>query len=175
MNCNFKVDAVLSFHGIPIFLTNDSVSFLTSKVGAEVSVFGILLLLVGLVVAWILSAFFIWIAAKIVTGKRATFGRALLAALLGPIVFEIFYFIFAVGLFFLIGPVLGNFIAIIISILVLSALYGSIFRTGILGGFLIAILVVVVTFVIIFIVGLILGISMVSYHALILTAPIYNL
>ena len=168
---------MLSFHGISIFFTGISVSFLASKIGDDVaSVFGILLLLVGFVLAWIVSAFFIWVAAKIVTGKRATFGRALLAALLGPIVFGIFYFIFAVGLSFLIGLVLGSFIAIIISILVLSALYGSIFRTGILRGFLIAILVVIVTFVIIFIfVVLLFGISTVSSHALILTAPIYNL
>ena len=165
-----------ALQGTLIFLANFVPLFLSSKLGAVVSIAGILILLVGFILAWIVSAFFVWVAAKIVTGKRATFGRALLAALLGPIVFEIFYFIFAVGLSVVIGPALGSFIAIIISILVLSALYGSIFRTGILRGFLIAILVVIVTFVITFIfVVLLFGIATFSSHALILTAPIYAL
>jgi len=121
--------------------------------------------IIAFIVSWFISAFFIWIAAKIVTGKRATFGRALVAALLGPVVFFIFYAIFAIGLSFLIGIVLANLIAILISIFVLSWFYGSIFRTSILGGFLIAVLVVVVTFIIGFLVTLILGVSLIGFHS----------
>lgn len=49
-------------------------------------------LIVVLVVAWILASFPIYVAGKIISGKDTSFGSAMIAALIGPVV-TLFFFI----------------------------------------------------------------------------------
>lgn len=101
----------------------------------------VLLILIGLVVA----ALPIYLAARVVS-KKATFGRALLAALLGPVIF--FGVLFLVGTLTLIVFAFLLPLAVIVALAFLVYFYAVIFDTSFLGGFAIAIIAVLISFII---------------------------
>ncbi|BDB99234.1 hypothetical protein [Saccharolobus caldissimus] len=102
------------------------------------------------IIAWIIISIPTWIAAKIITPSTANFGRAMLATLVGIIVFVIFELLFSI-----ISPIIG----IIMGFIAFIGVYKVIFNTGWIQAFGIAILAVIVTFIIAFILGL-LGITL---------------
>lgn len=106
-----------------------------------------LTVIIGLIVAWIVVSIPLYLAAKVVAGKHATFGRALLASLVGPIVEYLFLFVFILFLTPFIG-VLAIPISLIISIIILIYVYASIFHTSWLGGLGIAIISFIISFII---------------------------
>lgn len=107
------------------------------------SVIGIVL---TIIIAWIIISIPIYLAGKIISGKRTTFGKAMLAAIVAPVVTLFFFFIVTAGLALFLGP-FSVLVGAIIAILILSYIYGSIFDTSLLGGFGIAILGTVITYV----------------------------
>ncbi|WMT44275.1 MAG: hypothetical protein RE469_08720 [Cuniculiplasma divulgatum] len=104
-------------------------------------------LIVVLVVAWILASFPIYVAGKIISGKDTSFGSAMIAALIGPVV-TLFFFIVITAVLspFLLG--FAGVIGAIFAIFALSYLYGALFRTHLLGGFAIAVLSLIITFIV---------------------------
>lgn len=117
-----------------------------------------LLVLAAAVAAWIITSIPLYLAAKIIAGKKGTFLRAMLASLLGPIFIVITLFIFSILLF----PVLLVFsvpVALILALIVLSWVYGAIFDTGIGGGFLIALIAFFINLILLFVFGAIFGTS----------------
>jgi hypothetical protein len=111
-------------------------------------------LVVILVIAWIVTSFPIYVAGKIISGKNTTFGSAMIAALIGPVV-TLFFFIVVTAV---LSPFLLGFAAVlgaIFAILALSYLFGALFRTHLLGGFAIAVLSLVITFIVFAIVSFI--------------------
>ncbi len=111
-------------------------------------------LVVVLVIAWILASFPIYVAGKIISGKDTTFGSAMLAALIGPVV-TLFFFIVITAV---LSPFLLGFAAVlgaVFAIFALSYLYGALFKTHLLGGFAIAVLSLVITFIVFAIVSFI--------------------
>lgn len=87
----------------------------------------------------------IYIAAKVVS-KKASFGRALVAALLGPFVF---FVVFAViGTLTLLTFAVLLPLAFVIALIVLIYFYAEIFGTSFLGGLLISIIAVIISFII---------------------------
>ena len=46
-------------------------------------------ILLGLIIMWIIVSIPVFISAKLIVGRRASFGEALLATLVGPLVFGI--------------------------------------------------------------------------------------
>jgi hypothetical protein len=99
----------------------------------------VLVTVIGLIILWIIVSIPVWLAGKAVTGGKATFGDAMIATLVGPIVYAITLFI--VG--YLLGAVIGSTAYVIALILALIAwiwVYKASFRTGWLGGIAIAIL-----------------------------------
>jgi hypothetical protein len=99
----------------------------------------VLVTIIGLIILWIIVSIPVWLAGKAVTGGKATFGDAMIATLVGPIVYAITLFI--VG--YLLGAVIGSTAYVIALILALIAwiwVYKASFRTGWLGGIAIAIL-----------------------------------
>lgn len=128
---------------------------------------GIIGLVLVFVVAWLVASFPLYIAGRVISGRRATFGEAMVAAVIGPLV-TIFFFIVVSALLF---PFLLGFaylIGFIVAIGALSYIFGALFRTSTLGGFgiaLISFIFTVVIFVIIsFFVILLTGQPVVSVH-----------
>lgn len=114
----------------------------TSLVGAAIAI----------LVAWVVISIPLYFAAKIISGRHATFLKALLASLIAPffvfVVFTIFFVLFSV-----LTPFISIPIALIFSILALSYIYGVIFNTSLAGGFAIAILAFVLSFIIFAVLG----------------------
>lgn len=103
--------------------------------------------IVGLIVAWIILSIPVYLAARVISGKKATFGKAMLASLIAPVVELIFLFIFILVLTPFVGPV-SIPVAIVISLILLIWVYASIFDTSWLGGLGIAIISVVISVII---------------------------
>lgn len=103
---------------------------------------------IGLFVAWIVISVPLYLAAKVVAGKKATFGKALIASLIGPIVEYLFLFVFILFLTPFIGLVAIP-ISLIIAVIILIYVYASIFNTSWLGGLGIAIIAFIISFIVI--------------------------
>jgi hypothetical protein len=116
----------------------------------------ILEIAIALLVAWIIISIPAWIAGKIVTKGKATFGKAMLATLLGPIV----YIAVLVVLELLLGGLLGSTGYIIgfgLAFVAWVWVYKVVFKTGWLGGLAIAILALIVFVIMLVIIVVLLG------------------
>ena len=104
--------------------------------------------LLGLLVLWVLlSAFFIWIGAKMAFIQKASFGRAIMAALacgMGS-------FLLSGILLFLppIGPILGQVIGIMLSLFIIKAIFETSFGKAFLA-WMFQIFAVIIAFVVCF-------------------------
>jgi len=118
---------------------------------------GILVTIVGLIILWIIVSIPVWLAGKVATGGKATFGEAMLATLAGPIVYIIVTFLVD-----FLGAVIGSIAFVFGFILALIAwiwVFKASFRTGWLQAILIAILAWVIFIVLSIVVGSLFGIS----------------
>ena len=105
--------------------------------------------IVAFVVSWIATAFALYIAGRAVAGKEATFGEALLIALVGPILVGIAAAIAST----LFGPVLGIILALVAWLWVIKSVFG----VGWGAAFAIAVLAVITFLVVLVLVGFLLG------------------
>jgi hypothetical protein len=123
---------------------------------------GLLILLIGLIILWVIISIPVYLAGKAVTGGKATFGEAMVATLLGGIV----YVIVLVGVTFflgaLIGPTAGLF-AVILAFIAWLGIYKSSFETSWLGALAIAILAVVIVFVLNVVLVALFGVSIPTF------------
>ncbi len=103
----------------------------------------IALVIIGIVVVTLP----IYLAAKVVA-KKASFGRAIIAAFLGPVLFYIVFVLIGSLTALAFGFLLP--LAFIIALIFLIYFYSVIFDTSFLGGLLIAIIAVLITVVIMF-------------------------
>ncbi|MFQ5997934.1 MAG: hypothetical protein ACE5KO_01360 [Candidatus Bathyarchaeia archaeon] len=115
----------------------------------------------GLLLLWIVATIPVWIAAKVVTGGRANFGRALIATLVGPIVYG-FVLLIALPIMIAVGGPLAVSVAAFFAFIALLAVYKSVFSTGWLGSFAIAVLAVIILLSLVFLVGGVLGFTPLS-------------
>lgn len=102
----------------------------------------VLSLLALIIIGIIIATIPIYAAGKLVS-KKATFGRALLAALLGPFVFTVVFVV--VGtltalIFIILLP-----LAFLVALVFLFYFYAVIFETSLLGGFVIAVVAVIIS------------------------------
>ena len=107
--------------------------------GVTITLSGLLVTLVALIILWIVVSIPVWLAGKVATGGKATFGDALLATLAGPIVYFIVSFLVGFFLSAIIGStafVFGYILALIAWIWVFKAS----FQTSWLQAILIALL-----------------------------------
>lgn len=105
--------------------------------------------LVSFLVSLVALAFVLYIAGKMVVGKRATFGKALAIAFLGTVIG------FLISLFI---PLIGWLIALLVWLYLIKSYYS----TGWLSAFGIAILAVIVAIVVGIILGLIFGVTIIG-------------
>jgi len=113
--------------------------------------------IIGLIILWIIVSIPVWLAGKAVSGGKATFGDAMIATLVGPIVYAITLFIVGYAL----GAVIGSsayIIALILALLAWIWVYKASFRTGWLGGIAIAILAWIIFIAISIIFGALFGV-----------------
>lgn len=80
------------------------ISVFSTLFPSGVTILDIVAIAVALFVVWIIVSIPAWIAGKAVTGGKATFGEAMLATLLGPIV----YIIVLIAVDLLLGGLLGS-------------------------------------------------------------------
>jgi hypothetical protein len=124
----------------------------------EVTITNLVITIISFIILWIIVSIPVWIAAKALTGGRASFGSALLATLAGPIV----YFIVTWLVDFFLGAVIGASAYIFGWILALLAwiwVYKASFETGWLRAILIAILAWVIFAVLSLIFGVLFGVA----------------
>lgn len=122
-------------------------------------------IIIGLLVLWIVVSIPVWIAARILTAKRAKFTRAMLVTAVGPIIYAIVFFISSAVLSLTFGErSILTAISSILAFIAWIAVFKKAFDVGWLRAFGIAILATVV-FVII---GLIITLII---HAILPSAP----
>ena len=116
----------------------------------------LLVTLIVLIILWILVSIPVYLAGKAVAGRSATFGEAMLATLLGPIVYAITLAVvdFLLGVF--IGSVAFIF-ALILAFIAWVWVFKASFRTSWFGGLAIAILAIVIFFILSVILNVIFG------------------
>jgi len=128
------------------------VKFLSNIIIGNVTLTSLIITVIGLIILWIIVSIPVWLAGKAVTGGKATFGEAMIATLVGPIVYAVTLLI--VG--YILGALIGSAAYIIALILALIAwiwVYKASFRTSWLGGIAIAILAWIIFIVISIIFG----------------------
>jgi len=91
------------------------------------------------VIVWFISSIPVYLAAKMVAGSRASIGKAMIATLVGPIVFGLTLAL-SNSLFGLLFGFFTPVIALIAAFLMWVATYKVVFDVGWLGGFAIALL-----------------------------------
>lgn len=125
---------------------------------AGLGLFGLTVLVIGLVILWAVISIPVWLAAKLVTGGKASLGSAMAATLLGPIVYVIV--LFAADL--LLGVFIGGsafFWGFLLAFLAWLGVYKAVFDTGWLGALGIAVLAVIVFIILAGLLGILLGVS----------------
>ena len=120
------------------------------------SVMDLIYIILVLILIWIVVSIPVYIAAKVVTGGKATFGQAMLATLLGPIVYVLVLSLASIFLGFLVGPY-AFLLALILAFIAWLGVYKSSFNTGWLQALGIALLAIVVLFIINLILKIIFG------------------
>jgi hypothetical protein len=120
---------------------------------SQKNLLSLVVLIIGLIILWIIVSIPAYLAGKVVTGGRSTFGEAMLATLFGPIVYAITLFVVD----FLLGAIIGTGIAYVFALILAFVawvwVFKASFRTSWLGGLGIAILSVIVFWILSIILG----------------------
>ena len=118
----------------------------------------LLIIIIDLIILWIIISIPAYIAGKIVTAGKSTFGEAMIATLLGPIV----YAIVLVGVSYFLGAIIGSgayVLALILALVAWIGVYKSTFRTGWLGAIAIGILAIIIFIILSIIISALLGVT----------------
>jgi hypothetical protein len=118
----------------------------------------ILFTIIALIILWIIVSIPVWLAAKALTGGRASFGGALLATLAGPIVFFVVTWLVSFALGAVIGATAYIF-AYLLALLAWIGVYKVSFGTGWLRAIAIAILAWVLFILLSLLFGFLFGIA----------------
>ncbi len=118
----------------------------------------ILVLIVGLVIVWVIVSIPVYLAGKVVTAGESTLGDAMVASLLGPVVYAITFFTVDFLLGSLVGLSSSYILALVLAFIAWIYVFKASFGTGWLGGFAIAILAILIFAAISLLFGLFLGV-----------------
>jgi len=132
------------------------ISILSTLFPSGTTILTLLEIIVALIVIWILVSIPAYIGGKLVTKGKATFGEAMAATLLGPIV----YVIVLLAVDFLLGGLLGSagYIAgFILAFIAWIGVYKATFKTRWLGALAIAILAGIIFIILLVVLGFLFG------------------
>ncbi len=118
----------------------------------------LIILLGAFIVIWVVASLPAYVAGKMVTGGRATFGEAMSATLGGVIVYALTVVLVGFFLGAVIGPA-AIIWGVILGFVAFLGVYKSAFHTGWLGAFGIAVISVFVALIINLVVGVLFGVS----------------
>ncbi len=123
----------------------------------NLTLFNILIIVIGLVIVWILVSIPVYLAGKVVTAGKSSLGDAMVATLFGPIVYAITLLLsdYLLGAFIGTGSYMWGFI---IAFVAWVGVFKASFGTGWLRALAIALLAIVIFMVILFLFGAILGV-----------------
>ncbi len=133
-----RATAHTSFNHRDSHLKNSYTKFISGII-VSITLADLLVLIIGLVVLWAVISVPAWVAGKAVTGGTATFGDAMLATLVGPVVYVVVLFLAD----FFLGPVAGAWasaLAYAFAFVGWVGVYRWSFETGWLQGAAIALL-----------------------------------
>lgn len=116
----------------------------------------LIIAIVALIIGWVIISIPLWLAAKVLTGGKATMGAAMLGMLLGGIVFVLVY----AATFLVTNTFTSSGIAVIasafVSFLAFLGLFKMLFHVGWLKAFAIAVVAVIFAMIILFVLAVIL-------------------
>jgi hypothetical protein len=123
----------------------------------QVDVVGLIAIIIGLIILWIIVSIPVYIAGKVVTGGSSTLGDAMLATLFGPIVYAITLFLVD----YFLGQFIGSssyILALILAFIAWLWVFKASFKTGWLRALAIALLAILIFTAISILFGALLGI-----------------
>jgi hypothetical protein len=123
---------------------------------SQTDLVSLVVLIIGLIILWIIVSIPAYLAGKVVTSGRSTFGEAMLATLFGPIV----YAVTLIVVDYFLGAIIGGAASVIALILAFIAwvwVFKASFKTGWLGGLGIAIISLIVFWILSIILGFLFG------------------
>jgi len=123
---------------------------------SQTDLVSLVVLIVGLIILWIIVSIPAYLAGKVVTSGRSTFGEAMVATLFGPIVYAVTLFVADYFLGAIIGGIAYVF-ALILAFIAWVWVFKASFRTGWLAGLGIAIITVIVFWILSIILGFVFG------------------
>jgi hypothetical protein len=126
--------------------------FILDSLLSQTNLVNLVEVIIGLVILWIIVSIPAYLAGKIVTAGRSTFGEAMLATLFGPIVYAITLVVVNSFLTAIIGGIAFT-LALILAFIAWIWVFKASFRTGWLGGLGIALLTLIVFAILSIIVG----------------------
>jgi hypothetical protein len=124
---------------------------------SQTDLVSLVVLIIGLIILWIIVSIPAYLAGKVVTSGRSTFGEAMLATLFGPIVYAVTLIVLDYFLGAIIGGGVAYVIALILAFVAWVWVFKASFKTGWLGGLGIAILTVIVFWILSIILGFLFG------------------
>lgn len=119
------------------------------------------ILTISSILSWVAATIPLYLASRLMVGKRSTLLRSLFATLLGLTFFSIPEIIVLVPTP---GAIIFSAFAGIIALIILSFLYGTIFNTSVGGGFVITVAAVVLSILIFILLAVVLGLSLTLLH-----------
>ena len=134
-------------------------SLIVETFSFQLTVFSLFLFLIGLVILWVIVSIPVYVAAKALIGSQATLGSAMLATLLGPIVYYI-VFLFSSVILGLTFGFTSTLLAAIFAFIAWLWVYKSVFHTGWIKAFGITILAIIVLFLIMIILPMFVSVIM---------------
>jgi hypothetical protein len=131
------------------------ISIFSTLFPSGVTFLALLEIIVALVVVWIIASIPAYIAGKVVTKGRATFGEAMAATLLGPIVYILVLVV--VDFFLGLAGTGGYIVGFILAFIAWIGVYKATFRTGWLGALATAILTTIIFVILLIIIAVLFG------------------
>ncbi len=123
----------------------------------DITIFGIIIFIIGLLILWIIVSIPVYLAGKMVTAGESSLADAMVATLFGPIVYAITLFVVDFFLGALIGPA-AYIWALIIAFIAWVGVFKASFGTSWLGALAIAILAILVFAALSLLFGILLGV-----------------
>ena len=124
---------------------------------SQTTLLGLVVLIIGLIILWIIVSIPAYLAGKVVTSGRSTFGEAMVATLFGPIVYAVTLIVVDFFLGTIIGGGVAYVFALILAFIAWVWVFKASFRTGWLGGLGIAILSAIIFWILSIILGFVFG------------------
>ncbi len=121
--------------------------------GTEIAVIAASVI-IGLLILWIIVSIPVWIAAKILTGGRVKFTRAMFVTALGPITYAVVFFISAALLTAIVGDLT---VPLIIGFIVAFISWIGVFKIGFDTGWLRALGIAILAIIVFAVIGLIIS------------------